>query len=104
LNTNVEILEIDPDKRLSIAEILSHPWILSDLSLRNSSDTLVTFQHAKEGGEAEEGDILVPVDTTMLPYLKQLYLGEVESEISNCGLISDYIVHDEDSIGRVQFC
>jgi serine/threonine protein kinase len=98
----LEMLEVDPFKRLTIAEILSHPWSLSDFSLRNSSDTLFTYQHAKDSGVGEE-EVLVPVDTTILPYLKQLYLQELEADIANTGLISDYVVQEEETVARVIF-
>jgi hypothetical protein len=96
-------LEVDPFKRLTVAEILAHPWSLSDFSLRNSSDTLFTHQYAKDSGVADEGEVVYPIDTTILPYLKQLYLQELEADIANSGLISDYVVQEEEPMARVKF-
>jgi hypothetical protein len=94
-------LEVDPEKRLAIAEILSHPWCLSEFVYGKASDTLFTYQHSKEPGTEEENDVLIPVETTMLPYLTQMYLQELEADIASSGLISDMVVQEEELIMRV---
>lgn len=94
-------MQVDPDERITIAQIISHSWCLSEFTHGKSCDTLFTYQHSKEAGE-EEADVLVPVETTMLPYLTHMYLQELKDDIASSGLISDFVTQEEEPVIRVK--
>lgn len=78
------ILKHDVNQRYTIEQILAHPWVLSQGPIAATTSGIQTFQHSKE-------NLLIPCETTMLPYLSQLYLKDIEKDIAENGLISDYL-------------
>jgi serine/threonine protein kinase len=93
------ILEKDPMKRLSIEQILQHSWCRSSIESKPISN-IITYQHSKEnvqGGEVKE--TLIPCDTTITPFLYQMFEDDLEKELQSTGLldIMNFEEKDEDS-------
>lgn len=87
------ILKVDPVKRFNVEQILAHPWVLSQAPSLTSG--ILTYHHSKE--DLEGGQItLIPCETTILPYISQLYLQELEQHLKSAGAIMDCI-DDEDT-------
>lgn len=85
----------DPSTRLTIEQILRHPWTLSNYSTQDFSG-IVTYQHSKENvADAEGSEELVPCETTMLPYISQMYQQELEQDLEQSGFLNQ-IEEDEE--------
>lgn len=91
---NTEIINTDVVSRYSINQILTHSWTLSQHTRTLNVVEIPTFHHSKE----DLGEALIPCDTTMLPYISQLYLKELEEEIKESGLIPDMMPEEEHDI------
>ncbi|KAI8898510.1 kinase-like domain-containing protein [Globomyces pollinis-pini] len=101
----LRILEKNPDNRLRIDQILSHPWSLSHF-IRKTSQNIVSYHHSKEQitgqGEQVQADDLIPCETTMLPYMLQLYQAELEEDLHQSGVISLWGSEDDESHGKTK--
>lgn len=87
------ILQVDPAKRFNVEQILAHPWVLSQAPSLISG--ILTYHHSKE--DLNGGHItLIPCETTMLPYISQLYYQELEQHLKTVNTVIDY--PDEDDI------
>jgi serine/threonine protein kinase len=97
------ILEKNPIKRLAVEQILRHPWCRSSIESKPIS-TIITYQHSKEnvqGGEVKE--TLIPCDTTMTPFLYQMFEDELEKELQSSGLLDVMNFDDRDEDTEVYF-
>lgn len=88
--TFLDILQVDTARRFTLHQILSHPWTLSQLSRGGvAAPGILTYHHSKEN-IVEDEDIIIPCETTMLPFIAQLYQEQLEEEIEETGLVSDW--------------
>jgi 5'-AMP-activated protein kinase catalytic alpha subunit len=82
------ILAKDPYKRLNAEEILKHPWSSSMIDSKPIS-SIVTYQHSKDSVGEEEQEVLIPCETTMMPFLCQMYQEELEKDLEDLTLIEE---------------
>lgn len=75
------MLAKNPDDRMSVAQVLAHPWTQTHYPRPKN-----TIQNTKQSASNVLGTIK---DSTMIPYLSQIYDEEIELELENRGFFSD---------------
>jgi hypothetical protein len=108
-------LRVDVEQRFTVEQIKNHYWTLSDIPRTAQRRELVTYHHSTEQlkqnsqassigkvdeaaqDESELQEMLIPCETTMVPYLEEMYLAEIEQSIKNTGLVQDWVPGDLES-------
>jgi serine/threonine protein kinase len=91
------ILEKESHKRFTIEEILQHSWCRSTIDSKPIS-SIFTYQHSKDSVHGEdEKEVLIPCETTMMPFLCQMYQEELENDLHNLELIEEIEWDDKHS-------
>ncbi|KAJ3311208.1 Serine/threonine-protein kinase stk11 [Boothiomyces sp. JEL0838] len=95
-----KILQKEPEQRLTIEKIQVHPWTLSYVqpTLKSGESNIKIYQDTSNSVSTNK-DNDIPCDTTMTPFLSQLYQEELERDLEESGIISLWSSSEEDISG-----
>ncbi|KAJ3260002.1 Serine/threonine-protein kinase stk11 [Boothiomyces macroporosus] len=95
-----KILQKEPEQRLTIEKIQVHPWTLSYVqpTLKSGESNIKIYQDTSNSVSTNK-DNDIPCDTTMTPFLSQLYQEELERDLEDSGIISLWSSSEDDISG-----
>ncbi|KAI8914256.1 kinase-like domain-containing protein [Gorgonomyces haynaldii] len=92
------MLEKDPTKRFTVAEIQSTFWVKAYHPQARDLPKILAYrpsQVGEDGKEDKNSPLSVPCETTMIPFLNQMYEKDIRTHLEKCGTVSTWISEED---------
>ena len=111
-NLILNILQCNPDTRYTIDQIINHYWTLSDITRKSYKSTgILAYQYSTptiklnsdpEVSNTERSsdppDYPIPCETTMIPYLQELHLEDLNQSLEATGYTKSWLENEEEDV------